>query len=168
MTGTFFKRPFRLIGIVFLGGAGLLLMLGAWTFTFSEVEGEVIALENTGMMMSGGHSGLPRVHNRPSQTTSVAVSYSYRVEGKRLEASRIGMGLAPWTLSPLGPMRWEKYARPGAALTVYHPPYFPSVSVLHRGPDVVSIAVLVLVGIALLKFSAWLQRHERPQQDPAR
>ena len=168
MTGTFFKRPFRFLGFVFLGGAGLLLMLGAWTFTFSEVKGEVISLEKTGMMMSGGYSGIPRVHNRPSQTTSVAVSYSYRVEGKRLEASRIGMGLAPWTLSPLGPMRWERHARPGAALTVYHAPGLPSISVLHRGIDVVSIAVLVLVGIALRKFSIWLQRHERPQQDPGR
>ena len=161
-----FKRPFRFIGFVFLGGAGILLVLGAWTFTFSETRGEVIALENAGMMMSGGYSGIPFVHNRPSQTTSVAVSYSYRVKGKRLEGSRIGMGLAPWTLSPLGPMRWERYARAGAALTVYHAPGQPSVSVLHRGPDVVSIAVLVLVGIALLKFSAWLQRHARSQQDP--
>ena len=80
MTGTFFKRPFRLIAIVFLGGAGLLLVLGAWTFKFSEAKGEVISLENTGTMMSGGYSGIPRVHNRPSQTTSVAVSYSYRVQ----------------------------------------------------------------------------------------
>ena len=161
------QRPFRFLGFVFLGGAGLLLLLGTWTFTFSEAEGEVIALENRGITMSGSYDGIPLVHNRPSHTTSVAVSYSYRVQGKRLEGSRIGMGLAPWTLSPLGPMRWERHARPGAALTVYHPPYFPSVSVLHRGPDVVSIAVLVLVGIALLKFSAWLQRHERPQQDPS-
>ena len=168
MTGTFFKRPFRLIGIVFLGGAGLLLMLGAWTFAFSEVKGKVISLENTGMMMSGGYSGIPRVRNRPSQTTSVAVSYSYRVQGKRVKGSRIGMGLAPWTLSPLGPMRWERYAEPGSAVTVYHTPNWPSVSVLHRGPDVVSIAVLILVGIALIRFSAWLERHERPQQDPAR
>lgn len=160
------KRPFRFLGLFFLGGAGVLLVLGAWTFTFSETRGEVIALENTGMMMSGGYSGVPFVHNRPSHTTSVAVSYSYRVEGKRLEASRIGMGLAPWTLSPLGPMRWERYARPGAALTVYHAPNLSSVSVLHRGPDVVSIAILVLVGIALVKFSGWLQRHERPHQEP--
>ena len=143
-------------------------MLGAWTFTFSEVKGEVIALENAGMMMSSGYSGIPFVHNRPSQTTSVAVSYSYQVHGERLEGSRIGMGLAPWTLSPLGPMRWERYARPGEAITVYHSPGQPSISVLHRGFDVVSIAVLALVGIALLKFSGWLQRHERPQQDPGR
>ena len=163
-----FKRPFRFLGFVFLGGAGLLLLLGAWTFTFSEAKGKVISLDNTGMMMSGGYSGVPFVHNRPSQTTSVAVSYSYRVEGKRLEGSRIGMGLAPWTLSPLGPMGWEQNARPGTAVTVYHPPFLPSVSVLHRGIDVVSIAVLVLVGIALIKFSAWLQRHERPRTHPNR
>jgi len=83
------------------------------------------------------------------------------VDENRLKGTRIGMGLAPWTLSPLGPMRWERHARPGATLTVYYAPGQPSVSVLHRGFDVVSIAVLVLVGIALLKFSAWLARHHR-------
>jgi len=166
MTGNISRRPFRFLGVLFLSGAGLLLVLGAWTFTFSETTGEVIALENTSMMMSGGYSGIPRVDNRPSQTNSVAVSYSYRAEGERMEGTRIGMGLASWTLSPLGPMRWERYARPGSALTVYHAPGLPSVSVLHRGPDAVSIAVLALVGIALLKFSAWLERHKRPQHGP--
>lgn len=166
MTGNISRRPFRFLGFLFLAGAGLFLLLGAWTFTFPETSGEVIALENTSMMMSGGYSGIPFVHNRPSQTNSVAVSYSYRAEGERMEGTRIGMGLAPWTLSPFGPMPWERYARPGSALTVYHAPGLPSVSVLHRGPDVVSIAILAMVGISLLKFSAWLERHKRPQQDP--
>ena len=168
MTGSISRRPFRFIGMLFLAAALLLVLLGAWTFTFTETRGELIELEDTGRMMSGGYSGIPFVNSGPTHTSSVAVSYRYRVDENRLKGTRIGMGLAPWTLSPLAPMRWERYARPGATLTVYYAPGRPSVSVLHRGFDVVSIAVLVLVGIALLKFSAWLARHHRPEGDPGR
>lgn len=168
MTRTTIQRPFRVLGLVFTGSAGLLLLLGVWTFTFLETEGEVIALDHTGMMMSGGYSGIPFVHNRPSHTKSLAVTYGYRVEGHSFKGTRIGMGLAAWTLSPLGPMKWERKARRGAELTIYHANGLPSVSVLHRGIDVVSIAILALVGFALLKFSGWIQQHAHPQQGPNR
>ncbi len=166
MTRSVFKRPFRILGFAFIGTAAALVLLGAWTFTFSKTEGELTSIENAGRMMSGGYSGIPFVNSGPTHTSSVAVSYRYRVDENRLKGTRIGMGLAPWTLSPLGPMRWERHARPGATLTVYHAPGRPSISVLHRGFDVVSVAVLALVGIALLKFSAWLARHQHPRGQP--
>ena len=37
-------------------------------------------------------------------------------------------------------------------------PHSRSISVLHRGPDVASITVLLLLGIALIRFSPWLRR----------
>jgi len=160
MTGRISQRPFRFLGMLFLAAALLLVLLGAWTFTFTETRGELVELEDTGMMMSGDYSGIPRVQDHSTYTGTLDVTYRYRVEDKRMTATRIGMGLAPWTLSPFGPMRWERHARTGAELTVYHAAGLPGVSVLHRGIDVVSIVILAVVGISLLKFSAWLARHQ--------
>ena len=146
-----------------MGGAALILLFGLWTFTFSSVEGTLIEIEDTDILMSGGYSGTPLVHGSPAHSSSVAVSYRYRVEGERKEGTRVGMGLVPWTPSPLKPMHWDRFAKQGAPLIVYHAPSWPSISVLHRGLDVISIARLAMIGFWLLKFSAWLQQHERPQ-----
>lgn len=168
MTGSISRRPFRFLGMLFLTAALLLVLLGAWTFTFTKTRGEMIEIEDTGMMMSGGYSGIPFVHGQSTHTSTLAVTYRYRVEGKPMTATRIGMGLAPWTLWPFGPMRWERQARSGAELTVYHATGLPGVSVLHRGIDVVSIVILAAVGILLLTFSAWLARHHQANPGPDR
>tara|TARA_Y100001933_G_scaffold263100_1_gene323299 strand:+ start:882 stop:1460 length:579 start_codon:yes stop_codon:yes gene_type:complete len=162
------RRPFRFLGMLFLAAATLLVLLGAWTFTFTETRGELIEFADADMMMSGGYSGVPFVHRRSSHTSTLAVTYRYRAEGNQMTGTRIGMGLAPWTLSPFGQMRWERYARTGAELTVYHAPGLPGISVLHRGLDVVSIVILAVVGISLLKFSAWLARHQHLNSDSDR
>lgn len=164
MIDDMFRRPFRLLGMVFLVGAFVLIALGAWTFTFSEAEGELVELSDRKMTMSGAYSGVPLVRARPAQASSLSVEYRYRVKGQRMKGTRIGMGLAPWSLSPFRPMQWERHARIGAEVTVYHAPDRPSVSVLHRGVDLVSTAMLVLMGVSLLLFSAWLERHRHPQE----
>jgi hypothetical protein len=65
---------------------------------------------------------------------------------------RIGMGLAPWMLSPIAPMRWEHNAETSESVAVYYAPALPSISVLHRGRDAVCNAMLGFVGFSQLKL----------------
>jgi hypothetical protein len=69
-----------------------------------------------------------------------------------MEAFGIGMGLAPWTLSPIAPMRWEHNAETSESVAVYYAPALPSISVLHRGRDAVCNAMLGFFGFSQLEL----------------
>jgi hypothetical protein len=159
------SRPFRALGIVFVAAACLLAALGAWSLGFVETTGRLIEIERSRMTTSGGYPGIPHVRGNANSVGTRSVRYRYRVGEARIEGSRIGMGLAPWTLSPIAPMRWEQNAESGESVTVYYAPALPSVSVLHRGLDVVCIFVLGFVGLSLIKLSKWLHRRGQDSED---
>lgn len=155
------RDVFRWIGTLCLAVAAVFAWAGLWTFTFVPVEGEIERLEVVETLASGGYPGVPRVNHSSSFFDDVEVEYRYRVDGKTYRAERVGMGPWPWSLSPFGQMAWERRASADWPAVVYHSPRWPEVAVLHRGIDPVVVAALTFMGLALRRFSRWMETAAR-------
>jgi len=152
------KRPFRWAGRLTLAAAAVLLAAGLWTFTFVPAEGRLEHMASRSSLASGAYRGIPFTPGNPTHLESLDVAYRYRVDGAEFLGRRIGMGFLPGTLWPFGPMKWETRAAADWPVTVWHWPARPQIAVLHRGPDIVVIAMFVIIGWGLIRFSAWMER----------
>ena len=153
------KKPFRTLGYIAFLFASFFLLMGLWTFSFDSTQGKILAHETLDTKAIGGFPGIPHVPDSGSSTPQMFVTYQYEVEEKTYKSHTIGMGIRHWTLWPFGKMRWEKAAEFGRPLVVYYSTSFHSISVLHKGFDVLVVIFLSVSGWSLVRFSRWLDSH---------
>lgn len=154
------KKPFRSLGIFMLFAALMMFAAGASTFLFVRTTGEVLS---SGNAYSGGASYPVTMagagSTSPIRVPHPVVTYEYTVAGVLYTSTRMGMGVAAWTLWPFGKMQWEIEASNQNSIGVYYYQYYPQIAVLHRRIDILGVATLLAVGLVLIRFSIWLDSH---------
>jgi hypothetical protein len=137
-----------------------MLVAGTSTFFFATTTG---ALLSSATVYSGG-AAYPVItpgagNGAPIRVPRQDVTYEYTVEGVTYRSGWVGMGVASWTLWPLGKMQWEIDASSQNSIRVYYYQLYPQIAVVHRGIDILGLATLLFVGIGLIRFSIWLDSH---------
>ena len=154
-------KPFRTLGICLILLSLALLLAGLSTFTFSEARGTILQSQLT---LSGGGSypvDKPGTGgNKPIRVPTQSVLYEFEVGERSYKSSTVGIGAASWTLSPFSKMEWEIDLENESPITVYYLDCYPYLSVLHRGPDIFTFAVLLATGGILFRFSRWLDSYD--------
>ena len=156
----------RALGIVAALAAAAFLALGFLTYTFAETEGVVLDAERkrfrpVGEYVRGKGSGFAR----KATLEDIDICYRYRVGVPMFEKCTIGFGVSHITLAPLQRDAWESLG-PDDPVRVYYLRHYPSIAVLHRGPDWVMSIGLALVASIFLAVAAWVARWERPPNIP--
>ena len=145
-------KAIRLLGYTLFVAGLVLFFSGIATYSFDSTEGQLhfYAIEPSEIVQRG--------KNQISQVPAERIEYSYVVEGEDYTSRRIAMGFRNWTISPLSKMEWEIDIAAHKPLTVFYLTSLPSYSILHKGFDVVSTFVLLLVGYGLLKIETGARR----------
>lgn len=160
-----FRKPFQLFGNCCLIGATLWVLLGIATFFFERTTGHIVQYSGTQTRAAGGFPGVPTIPGtlRESRNLSYApdayVAYEYQVAGVIYIEAGFGLGVRPWTFSPVKKMSWEQNAQKGSQVVVYYLASQPQISVLSRGFDQLFVALLVGFGLCLRWLSSWIDSH---------
>ena len=150
------KRPFKLLGNLSLVVFFALCLAGVWTYTFEATDGTLVSYRKGENIV--GSSNKFTYNDWDAYPTFVG--YTYSIGGVAYKGNSIGMGLRPWTLSPLSEMQWEKDMVNGNKITVYYFERDPTIALLHRGPDILMCVVSLFIGLSFRWFSNWMFQFE--------
>lgn len=142
-------RKTRNLGVCLIILAGLVLILGVSTHSWTEVTGEVNNTDSFNSPSGGGIS-TPYSNSLPSLNSWELINYSYELNGKTYNSNFIGFYL------PFNNDLINELTSLNGDIKVYIFPLLSYISVIKKGADYRLVGIFLILGIGLLIVRAWL------------